>query len=69
MYILLLLIVYNVVAELKQDVDVYGLMSSWCKKPLTFGRGTPVWIASASHAIFDITAVLVLMDSKDGEGV
>ncbi|ESQ55998.1 hypothetical protein EUTSA_v10025191mg [Eutrema salsugineum] len=67
----LLSVMGNFMAELKPDVDLYT-MSSWCKKPfyeVDFGWGTPVWIGSASHAIYDNIVYVVLMDSKDGEDV
>ncbi|CAA7027838.1 unnamed protein product [Microthlaspi erraticum] len=60
------------VSEYKPDIDIYT-MSSWCGKPfyeVDFGWGSPVWMGSASHSIYDDNMVyVVLMDSKDGEGV
>uniref|UniRef100_A0A1J3E586 BAHD acyltransferase n=1 Tax=Noccaea caerulescens TaxID=107243 RepID=A0A1J3E586_NOCCA len=62
----------KLVSEYKPDIDIYT-MSSWCGKPfyeVDFGWGSPVWMGSASHTIYDDNMVyVVLMDSKDGEGV
>ncbi|KAJ0233384.1 hypothetical protein HA466_0283480 [Hirschfeldia incana] len=57
-------------SELKPDTDSYA-MSSWCRKPfyeVDFGWGSPVWVGPPLHSISNFVFVL-LMDSKDGEGV
>ncbi|KAG7547486.1 Transferase [Arabidopsis suecica] len=67
----LLSVMGNFISELKPDIDLYT-MSSWCKKPfykVDFGWGTPVWVGSASHTIYDNMVYAMLMDSKDGEDV
>ncbi|CAH8337107.1 unnamed protein product [Eruca vesicaria subsp. sativa] len=67
----LLNVMGSFVPEYKPDRDIYT-MSSWCGKPfyeVDFGWGSPVWTGSASHTIYDNTVFIVLMDSKDGEGV
>ncbi|VVA98936.1 unnamed protein product [Arabis nemorensis] len=46
-------------------------MTSWCGKPfyeVDFGWGSPVWTGLASKPEQDVV-VVVLLDSKDGEGV
>ncbi|KAG7533255.1 Transferase [Arabidopsis thaliana x Arabidopsis arenosa] len=68
---LLISVMGNYLSEVKPDVDLYA-MTSWCKKPfykVEFGWGTPVWVGSASHTVYDNTVYAVLMDSKDGEDV
>ncbi|KAF8092014.1 hypothetical protein N665_0428s0023 [Sinapis alba] len=67
----LLNVMGSFVSEFKPDIDIYT-MSSWCGKPfykVDFGWGCPVWMGSASHTIYDNMVYVVLMDSKDGEGV
>ncbi|CAH8278774.1 unnamed protein product [Arabidopsis lyrata] len=68
---LLISVMGNYLSEVKPDVDLYA-MSSWCKKhfyKVDFGWGTPVWVGSALHTIYDNTVYALLMDSKDGEDV
>ncbi|KAG2308103.1 hypothetical protein Bca52824_027851 [Brassica carinata] len=58
-------------SEFKPDRDIYT-MSSWCRKPfygVDFGWGSPVWIGSASHTVYEKMVYVLLIDSKDGEGV
>lgn len=58
-------------AEFKPDVDIYTT-SSWLGKPfygVDFGWGSPVWIGSATHTVYDKMVYVSLIDSKDGEGV
>ncbi|KFK23691.1 hypothetical protein AALP_AAs50902U000900 [Arabis alpina] len=61
----------NIVSEYKPYVDAYS-MSSWCRQPfyeVDFGFGSPVWIGSAFHTLYNNKAYVVLMDAKDGESV
>ncbi|KAJ4902813.1 HXXXD-type acyl-transferase family protein [Raphanus sativus] len=58
-------------AEFKPDVDIYTT-SSWLGKPfygVDFGWGSPVWLGSATHTVYDKMVYVSLIDSKDGEGV
>ncbi|KAJ0260433.1 hypothetical protein HA466_0066370 [Hirschfeldia incana] len=67
----LLNIMGSFAAEYKPDIDIHT-MSSWCGKPfygVDFGWGSPVWIGSATHTISDKMVYVLLVDSKDGEGV
>ncbi|KAG7542806.1 Transferase [Arabidopsis thaliana x Arabidopsis arenosa] len=53
------------------DIDRY-IMTSWCRKPFykaDFGSGSPVWVGYASHTIEDNIVCVVLIDSKEGDGV
>ncbi|KAG5602919.1 hypothetical protein H5410_034289 [Solanum commersonii] len=45
--------------------DVYSC-SSWCGFPADFGWGKPFWVSLVSFNIFE---VIVLMDTKDGDGI
>ncbi|XP_047314467.1 BAHD acyltransferase At5g47980-like [Impatiens glandulifera] len=48
--------------------DIYRC-SSWCRTPLyetDFGWGKPIWVSSAGQ---DIRNVMILVDSKDGNGM
>ncbi|CAH8276568.1 unnamed protein product [Arabidopsis lyrata] len=53
------------------DIDRY-IMSSWCRKPfyeVDFGSGSPVWVGYASHTNYDNMVWVMLIDSKEGDGV
>ncbi|CAF1860859.1 unnamed protein product [Brassica napus] len=55
----------------KPDIDIYTT-SSWLGKPfygVDFGWGSPVWMGSATHTVYDKLVYVSLIDSKDGEGV
>lgn len=61
----------NFVSEIKPDIDLYT-MSSWCGKPfyeVDFGWGFPVWMGSPLHTIYNNVVFVILVDSKDGEGI
>ncbi|KAG7547480.1 Transferase [Arabidopsis suecica] len=53
------------------DIDRY-IMTSWCRKPfyeVDFGSGSPVWVGYASHTNYDNMVWVMLIDSKEGDGV
>ncbi|EOA17895.1 hypothetical protein CARUB_v10006304mg [Capsella rubella] len=53
------------------DSDRY-IMSSWCRKPfykVDFGLGCPVWMGYVSRTIYNTMMYVLLIDSKEGDGV
>lgn len=67
----LMSVMENTMSEYKPDVDSYT-MSSWCRQSfyeVDFGFGSPVWIGSAFHTLYNNKAYVVLIDAKDGESV
>ncbi|XP_010529016.1 PREDICTED: BAHD acyltransferase At5g47980-like [Tarenaya hassleriana] len=61
----------NTFLELRLEMDIYPV-TSWCRKPFyeaDFGWGRPAWVAPGSHTLYKNSAHVILMDTKEGEGV
>ncbi|KAF5187335.1 Vinorine synthase [Thalictrum thalictroides] len=55
----------------KGETDLYTI-SSWCRIPFydaDFGVGKPVWIGSVGSINPGVPNAIILMDTKDGNGI